>query len=95
MADEQKVQIEVPTKGTLTFGKVGLNLPTPKWVTQAFRAILYVVAISGLLCNIITEIPVELRDLINHYGIEVVAVIHLLSRFAGIKPEDYAIPETN
>ena len=95
MAELQQAEVKVVTAGITKFGFGQINNPTPLWITWVFRVILYGVAVITLLANLITEIPVDLRNTINHYGVEIVAAAHAISRLFGVDISQYEPPKIN
>lgn len=89
MTDLKQAEQKVVTGAPIKFGLNQLQNATPAVATWVFRIVLYAVTISSIICNTVSEIPQPLKDLINHYGLEAVALVHLLSRFFGVDVSQY------
>lgn len=91
MPEENLKQAEtvVTTTAPIKFGLGQIKNATPQVANWIFRITLYAVTASAIICNTVTEIPQGMKELINHYGLEAVALVHALSRLFGIDVSKY------
>lgn len=63
---------------------------TPEFAKWAFRGVLYGLGVINLVLMIFTDIPVEIRNVVGRYSIEIVMFVHGVSKMFGIEVEDPA-----
>lgn len=88
MAEEietiKTVEVEKKTTAPIKFGIGQLQNATPKFATYIFRAVLYTAFIANTVCLMISEIPEPVKAAIAKYSVELIGVVHALSRLFGV-----------
>lgn len=71
------------------FGQIG-NI-TPQWARTTFRVFFYVTGISTVILDIFTEIPPDIKLVINSSVIKANLLVHAISKMFGINLSDYEV----
>lgn len=73
--------------GPVKFGFGQLLKSTPEFAKLAFRFILYFATIITFVVQTISEIPQPIKDMVSRYALEVVTIVHFLSKMFGVDVE--------
>lgn len=71
--------------------KVGLNQvtkPTPQLATNIFRIVLYAAFVVNIVLATFADIPNEIKDIAGRYSIEIVTLVHALTKLFGLNVEE-------
>jgi hypothetical protein len=77
------------------FGFGQIPNTTPEFAKWIFRIVLYAAAVINLVILVVTEIPQPIKDTIARYSLEIVALVHGLSKMFGIDVEDVPSSSTS
>jgi hypothetical protein len=67
------------------FGVGQINNPTPQWAKNAFRWFFYITSIITIALDIFTEIPPDIKLIINASVVKANLLVHALSKLFGIE----------
>lgn len=72
----------------MPFGPNQLNKPTPPWAKKIFKIFLYVTGSITIILDVFTEIPADIKLLINSSVIKANLLVHAFSEMFGINIEE-------
>jgi hypothetical protein len=76
---------------TTKFGLGQIGNSTPKWAQVAFRIFFYATGIATVILDIYTEIPSDIKLIINSEVIKANLLVHAISKMFGIDTRPYEV----
>lgn len=73
------------------FGIGQIGKATPQWAQVAFRIFFYVTGIATVILDIYTEIPPDIKLVINSQVIKANLLVHAVSKMFGIDTAPYEV----
>jgi hypothetical protein len=73
------------------FGIGQIGNTTPKWAQVSFRIFFYATGIATVILDIYTEIPSDIKLMINSEVIKANLLVHAISKMFGINVTQYEV----
>lgn len=90
--ETETTTVDVPTETAkpTKFGFGQLSNPTPKWAKVIFRIFFYATGIATVILDIFTEIPMDVKLMINSGVIKANLLVHAVSKMFGVDISEFS-----